>query len=636
MSEECCVLSSEKQDFGALLFSDKRELLRLLVSGIFLLFAFFWKEGPLFWERLLLLTAYFIAGYPVLCNAAKELWRRHWFDENFLMSMATLGALYIGAFTEAVGVMLFYSVGEYLQDLSVKHARNTVRSLLETQPKFATVLKDGVSRVVPPQEVKVGDLLLVKAGETIPVDGVVLEGESLVDTSPLTGEPRPVLMRPGGRVLGGFLNGEGVLKIRATGEYKDTSISRIMELVEKASDRKARVERFITAFARIYTPFVVLMAVFLAVFPPLAGWGSFSLWFYRALVLLVISCPCALVLSIPLSYFVGIGFAAKRGLLFKGSQSLDALARVRNVVFDKTGTLTEGSFRIREIQEEPPFDKKEILDYAAHLESFSNHPIARSVVKEYGPGTKYPVTQVREVPGMGIQGVVGKRVVHVGNDDLLHRMKIGHRGEVCKIPDAIHVAVDKEYAGYIKLGDELKRQAARTVEGLNRMGIRTYLLTGDSEEEATKVARALGIEHFYAGLLPEDKFRILNEEIMVNGLTAFVGDGINDAPAIAQADVGIAIGASGGRVAMETADVVVVDGDPWRVYEAVRIARLVRRVAFENVVLVLGVKAVFMALGVTGDASIWEAVFADVGVALLSVLNTLKVWNLGRKLSFDR
>jgi len=631
-----CALNDEKQSFRTFFFSDKREFLRLLVSGIFLLFAFFWKESFIFWERLFLLTAYLIAGYPVLCRAAKELWRRHWFDENFLMSVATLGALYIGAFTEAVGVMLFYSIGEYLQDLSVKHARSTVRSLLETQPKFATVLKDGVFRMVPPQEVKVGDLLLVKAGETIPVDGMVLEGESLVDTSPLTGEPRPVLVRPGGKVLGGFLNGEGVLKIRATSAYKDTSISRIMELVEKALERKARVERFITTFARIYTPLVVLIAVFLAIFPPLAGWGSFSLWFYRALVLLVISCPCALVLSIPLSYFVGIGFAAKRGLLFKGSQSLDTLARVKNVVFDKTGTLTEGSFRIREIQGEPPFGKEEILEYAAHVESFSNHPIARSVVKEYGPGTKYPVNQVREMPGMGIQGIVGRRVVHVGNDDLLHRMEIKHRSEVCKIPDAIHVVVDKEYAGYIKLGDELKRQAARTVEELNKMGIRTYLLTGDSKEEAAKVAKALGIEHLYAGLLPEDKFRILKEEIMANGLTAFVGDGINDAPAIAQADVGIAIGASGGRVAMETADVVVADGNPWRVYEAVRIAKMVRRVALENVVMVLGVKAVFMALGVAGDANIWEAVFADVGVTLLSVLNTLKLWNLGKKLSFDR
>jgi len=633
MGEKCCTPKSEGRSFWVFFFSDKRDFLRLFISGIFLLSGLLWRGNPFLLGKLFLLGAYFIAGYPVLYKAVRGLWRRQWFDENFLMSIATLGALYIGALTEAVGVMLFYSIGEYLQDLSVDRARSTVRSLLEAQPRFANVLKDGILRVVPPQEVEVGDLLSVRAGEAIPVDGIVLEGESLVDTSPLTGEPKPIMVRPGVKVLAGFLNREGVLKIQATEKYKDTSISRIMELVERASERKARVERFITAFARIYTPSVVLLAVFLAVFPPLAGWGSFSLWFYKALILLVISCPCALVLSIPLSYFIGIGFAAKRGLLFKGSQSLDALAGIKNVVFDKTGTLTEGYFRVREIKEEPPFDRKELLEYVTHLESFSNHPIARSIVEAYKPEAKYSVVQVQEIPGMGIRGVVGKRAVHVGNDDLLHKMGIRHRNEVCKLPGVVHVAVDEKYAGYIELGDALKHQAIDTVKELNKMGIQIYLLTGDSAEEAAKIAGELGIKHFYAGLLPEDKFRILREEVMAKGLTAFIGDGINDAPAIAQADVGIAIGTSSSHAAIETADVVIVDGNPWRVYEAIKIAKLVRRVTLENIVLVLGIKAIFMVLGIAGGTSIWEAVFADVGVALLSVLNTLKIWSLRKKLS---
>lgn len=572
-------------------------------------------------------ASYLLSGWRVLARAIRNIFHGRVFDEHFLMSVATAGAFAIGELPEAAGVMIFFQIGELLQDLSLSRSRKSIKALLDVRPSVAHLKgKDGIRDVIP-ESVGIGETILVKPGEKIPLDGIVLEGKSMIDTSPLTGESVPKKVSPDEEVFAGTINSTGVLSVRVSRRFNDSSIAKILYLVEKASEKKARSERFITRFARYYTPAVVGISSAIAVIPPLLIPGaSFSEWIYRALVLLVISCPCALVISIPLGFFGGIGRASRRGILIKGSNYLDALNSVDTVVFDKTGTLTRGVFRVNRVVPSGRWNAEKLLERAAAAESHSDHPIARSITEAYRKKLDAEeIRDYREISGSGIRAVVGKSEVYVGNDRLLHALEVPH--ELCQVEGTVvHVVVDREYAGYIVIADELKEESRRAVQELRALGVRSVgMLTGDNSFAAESISRALGLDYVAADLLPEEKVQEL-ERIMAGGRkTAFVGDGINDAPVIARADVGIAIGHLGSDAAIETADVVLMEGSPSGVAEAIRIARKTRRIVWQNIVLALAVKGAFFALGTVGLASMWEAVFADMGVALLAIFNSLRI-----------
>ncbi len=600
----------------------------LLVTGY--LFQEPLRQTPYSWaEYLVLLTAYLLVGKEVLWTAFKNLVRGKFFDENFLMSVATLGAIAIHQLPEAVAVMLFYSLGEYFQERAVSRSRRCIAALLDIRPHYANLLVNGETRQVKPEEVETGQIIVVRPGERVPVDGEVLEGVSLVDTSALTGESVPRKVERGEKVLAGMINGQGLLTVKVTRPFKDSSAARILELVESAAARKAPVERFITTFARYYTPVVVLGALMLALVPPLVLPGAtFSQWLYRALVFLVISCPCALVISIPLSYFGGIGSASRHGILVKGANYLDALANLHTVVFDKTGTLTKGVFRVTRVVAQNGFEPEEVLSYAAAAEAYSTHPIAQSIRQAWGreiPGDK--VSDYRETPGHGIVARVEGRRVLVGSDRLLAR-----EGICCDTSNTegntVFVAIDSIPAGYIIITDEIKPDAHQTITRLKALGVKkVVMLTGDEERAARRVAEKLGIDHYHAQLLPEDKVRRVEElkaALPARQKLAFVGDGINDAPVIARADVGVAMGGLGSDAAIEAADVVLMEDAPSKLASAMEIARHTRAIVRQNIVLALGMKAFFLGLGAFGLATIWEAVFADVGVALLAILNATR------------
>jgi Cd2+/Zn2+-exporting ATPase len=618
---------------------EKKALYLIVTAGLLLAAGFLFNQQlhrtAYAWaEYAVLLAAYFLVGGPVVWTALRNLVRGQVFDENFLMSVATIGAIAIHQLSEAVAVMLFYTVGEYLQQRAVNRSRRSITALLDIRPDYANLKMNGETRQVRPEEVAVGQLIIVKPGERVPLDGEVLEGTSFLDTSALTGESVPRKVEAGEKILAGMVNTEGLLTLRVTKPYAESSVARILELVENAAGRKAPTEQFITAFSRYYTPAVVFGALAVAVAPPLLIPGAmFSEWIYRALVLLVISCPCALVISIPLGYFGGIGGASRRGVLVKGANFLDALTDLHTVVFDKTGTLTRGVFRVTRIVPSNGFSGEELLSLAAHAEAFSTHPIARSIREAYGreipPDT---VGEYQEIAGHGISAVVGGKRVLAGNDRLLHREGIAH--EVCDLEGTgVHVAVDGTFAGYIIISDELKPDAKEAIDRLKELGVKqTVMLTGDEESVARQVAESLGLDAYFAELLPEDK--VTKVEELAAGLTghrkqklAFVGDGINDAPVITRADVGVAMGGLGSDAAIEAADVVLMEDKPSRLATAVEIARYTGRIVSQNVVLALGVKAFFLALGAFGVATIWEAVFADVGVALVAIFNaTRTLW----------
>lgn len=583
-----------------------------------------------FGEFLILLPAYLLSGWSVLRAAARNILRGKIFDENFLMSIATLGAIAIDQLPEAVGVMLFFKVGELFQDYSINRSRNSIRALLEVRPDYANVKIDEDVQKVSPEQVEIGQQILVRPGEKIPLDGEVLEGSSQVDTSALTGESVPRPIEVGDTVLAGMLNRSGVLTLKVTRPFGESSIAKILDLVENASSKKAETEKFITKFARYYTPVVVFGALAVAVLPPLLVPGAtFSQWLYRALVLLVISCPCGLVISIPLGYFGGVGGAARRGILVKGSTFLDTLTAVRTVVFDKTGTLTKGVFKVTRIVPKTGFEQAELLPLAAKAESLSNHPVAQSIRDAYG-STVEPseVHDYEEIAGHGIRANVQGRQVVAGNDRLLHREGIAH--DECQVDGTVvHIAVDGRYAGYIVISDEIKEDAARAVSQLKKLGVsKTVMLTGDSRAVAEEVARRLDLDDYVAELLPEHKVEAL-EKLMAKtasgGKAVFIGDGINDAPVIARADVGMAMGALGSDAAIETADAVIMTDAPSKVAEAIETARKTRSIVLQNIGLALAVKGVFITLGLFGLASMWEAVFADVGVALLAIFNATRV-----------
>ncbi|MEH1884704.1 heavy metal translocating P-type ATPase [Nostoc sp.] len=581
-------------------------------------------------EYLLFIPAYLLSGWSVLKTAGRNILKGRVFDETFLMTVATLGAIAIHKLPEAVGVMLFYKIGELFQDIAVSRSRSSIKALLEVRPDYANIQIEGELKKVPPETVNVGDIIVVKPGEKIPLDGEIIDGNSQVDTSALTGESVPRTVRLGETVLAGTINKMGVLSIRVTKLFDDSSIAKILDLVQNAKSKKAETEKFITKFARYYTPIVVFTSLAVAILPPLFLTGaSSSEWVYRALILLVISCPCGLVISIPLGYFGGVGGAAKRGILVKGSTFLDTLNEVNTVVFDKTGTLTQGVFKVVKIVPQNGYNEPELLQLAAKVESHSNHPIAQSILKAYGG--KIDDSEVRdyeEIAGYGIRAKIENRVAIAGSDRLLHRENIAH--DNCQLEGTVvHLAVDNIYAGYIVIADELKEDARQAIQTLKRMGIeRTVMLTGDNQAIASQIAQQLGIDAYEAELLPEEKVNAIEKLLSTagkHGKVAFVGDGINDAPVIARADVGMAMGGLGSDAAIETADIVIMTDAPSKVAEAIQIARKTRTIVWQNIIFALAIKGVFIGLGIFGIATMWEAVFADVGVALLAIFNATRV-----------
>ena len=578
-------------------------------------------------------AAYVVAGGDVLWRAVRNILRGRVFDEHFLMAVASVGAMALGDFAEGAAVMLFYQVGEWFQDYAVGRTRRSIAALMDIRPDRARVLRGGEAVEVPPEAVAPGETLQVRPGERIPLDGTVLRGQSALDTSALTGESLPRAVAPGDVAPGGCVNLSGLLELRAEKPYGESTVARILELVEEAAGRKAKTEAFITAFARVYTPAVCLGALAVAILPPLVAGGAWGVWVYRALTFLVISCPCALVISVPLSFFGGIGAASRRGILLKGSTCVETLARVRTVVFDKTGTLTRGAFAVTAVHPAPGFDRDNVLALAAAAEAASSHPLARAIVAAVPAASAGAVAaDVHEVAGEGVSATVSGHRVLVGNAHLMAANGVALPPQPADFPGtAVHVACDGAYAGAILAQDQPKPDAAEAIAALRRVGIRqTVMLTGDAESPARAVAQALGIDRIYARLLPADKVAhvesLLAETRAASpkATLAFVGDGINDAPVLARADLGVAMGALGSDAAIEAADVVLMDDKPSKLPQAIRIARGTMAIAWQNIVFAIGVKAVILALGALGLAGLWAAVFADVGVAFLAVLNALR------------
>jgi len=579
-------------------------------------------------EYLVFGVAYLVVGWEVIANALRNIIKGRIFNEYFLMTVATLGAFAIDEMPEAVSVMLFYVVGELFQDIAVGRSRKSIKSLLEIKPDYANLQVNGETTRVSPESIKTGDIILVKPGEKIPLDGDIIEGNSFVDTSALTGESVPRKVHEKDPVLAGMINQNGLIAIKVTKLFSESSVSKILDLVENASSKKAETEKFITTFAKYYTPVVVFGAILLAVIPPLLFNGqTFDEWIYRALVVLVISCPCALVISIPLGYFGGVGTASRKGILIKGSNFLDALTQVGTVVFDKTGTLTKGEFKVSEVVTLNGYTRQEVLEYAAYAESNSNHPIAKSISEAYiNPINSLRITSINEISGHGIFAIVDSKPVLAGNDRLMHRENIEH--PICNVEGTVvHVAIDRKYAGYIIISDTLKDDAVEAIEKLRAKNIRTVMLTGDNKYAAVSFAKKLNIDKYYSELLPEDKVKHIEQIIEENkkGKVAFVGDGINDTPVIARADIGIAMGALGSDAAIDTADIVLMTDSPAKVVTAIEVAKRTRNIVWQNIIFAMGVKLIFIILGVLGVATMWEAVFGDMGVALIAVFNAIRI-----------
>lgn len=621
----------------------KKMLIRILVSAVLLIgFQFLALYG---YVRLFaFLIPYIVIGYDILIKAFKGVKNRQPFDESLLMAIATLGALGIavydsiilggeGDYTEAIAVMLFYQVGEWFQSYAVGKSRRNISDLMDIRPDHANIEVDGKLEQVDPDEVEIGSVIVVQPGEKVPVDGIILEGNSTLNTSALTGESLPREAAKGDEILSGCINMTGVLKIRTTKEFGESTVSKILDLVENASSRKSKSEEFITKFARIYTPAVVYSAVALAVIPPLvrllglgmsAEWGT---WVYRALTFLVISCPCALVISIPLSFFAGIGGASNAGVLIKGSNYMETLSRVKCVVFDKTGTLTQGVFEVDAVHHNK-LEEEKLLEYAALAESASSHPISRSLQRAYGKEIdRTRVTEIREISGNGVTAKVDGVSVAAGNDKLMRTLGIRYI-ECHRAGTIIHMAIDGKYAGHIVISDMVKPHAKEAVAALKRSGVeRTVMLTGDSRKVADQVAQALGVDEVHSELLPADKVskvEALLEQKPAKAKLAFVGDGINDAPVLSRADIGIAMGAMGSDAAIEAADIVLMDDDPLKIAKAIRISRKCLRIVYENIWFAIGIKIICLILGAVGIANMWLAIFADVGVMIIAVLNAIR------------
>lgn len=621
----------------------RQRLIRILAAAA-LLIALHWVPVTGIWRLALYLVPYLVVGYDILLKAAKGICRRQVFDENFLMAVATIGALALaiydrsGEYTEAIAVMLFYQVGEWFQSYAVGRSRRSIGELMDIRPDYARVERDGTLETVDPQEVAVGSVIVVQPGEKVPLDGVVIEGSSSLNTSALTGESLPRDAGVGEEVVSGCINLTGVLKVRTTKAFGESTVSQILDLVENASSRKSKSEDFISKFARVYTPVVCLSALALAVLPPLVELlcgapAAWDVWIYRALTFLVISCPCALVISIPLSFFAGIGGASRAGILVKGSNYLEALSQTKVVVFDKTGTLTEGVFEVDGIHHSE-MENAKLVEYAALAESASSHPISRSLQRAYGRQIdRSRVTDVQEISGNGVIARVDGRQVAVGNDKLMERLGAGYI-PCHSVGTILHVAIDGSYAGHIVISDRVKPHSKEAIGALKAAGVRrTVMLTGDARRVAEQVARTLGLDEAYSELLPAgkvEKVEKLLRDRPEGGKLAFVGDGINDAPVLGRADLGIAMGAMGSDAAIEAADVVLMDDDPLKIPLAIRISRKCLRIVYQNIVFAIGVKLVCLVLGALGIANMWLAIFADVGVMVLAVLNAIRALFVSR------
>ena len=582
---------------------------------------------------LLNVTAYIIIGYDVVIKAISNIFKGEVFDENFLMTIATVGAFAIGESPEAVAVMLFYQIGEFFQDYAVSRSKKSIADLMDIRPDYANLKINDEVLVFSPEEVELDDIIVIKPGERVPLDAVVTQGSSTVDTSALTGESIPRDIKPGDEILSGSININSVIEARVIRKYKESTASRILDLVENAASKKSKSEKFITRFARYYTPAVVVMAALLAIGGPLVTGDAFSQWISRALIFLVISCPCALVISVPLSFFGGIGGASRRGILVKGSNYLESLAMTEIAVFDKTGTLTRGVFEVHGVKpsknpESAGIDPEELLELAAYAENYSSHPISVSLKKAYGKIIDSKrIGTVEEIAGHGVKAVVDGRTVFAGNSRLMEIFEIGFESEDVA-GTVVHIAVDGKYAGHILISDELKEDAKLAIQELKRLGVKkTVILTGDSKSAGDSVARILGADEVYTELLPGDKVDKIEElmkELSTKGKLVFVGDGINDAPVLARSDTGIAMGGLGSDAAIEAADVVIMTDEPLKVTDAIRISRKTLGIARQNIIFALGVKAVVMILGAAGMANMWAAVFADVGVTFIAVINSMR------------
>lgn len=600
-------------------------IFRLIATAALVAFAILTKGSPL--SITLYICAYLVIGVDIVLKALRNICHGEVFDENFLMSIATIGALAIGEYPEAVAVMALYQFGEMLSDIAVSRSRSSISSLIDNTPEYANVEDaDHTIRKVSPEEVAVGSIIVVHPGERIPLDGIIISGTSDIDTSALTGESMPRAVAPDDNVLAGSLNLGGALKLRTTADYSDSSVAKMLQLIENAENGKANTEKFITRFARCYTPIVVAAACLLALIPPLLFGGEWSVWLNRALIFLVISCPCALVISIPLTFFAGIGKASRQGILFKGSNYMESLAKARSVVFDKTGTLTYGNFSVAAIHPEI-ISADELLELATITESLSNHPVAVSLRSAYkGAIDPDKVSDLHEYPGEGISANVDSRQVFVGNERFMTRLGIAYKQCHC-IGTIIHIAVDMEYMGHIVIADTIKEQSAATIEALHNRGIAdTIILTGDKDAVAAATAEQLSVSRYYAELMPDDKVRHIEQIKATPGASpvVFVGDGINDAPVLKTADVGIAMGAAGSDAAIEAADIVLMNDNPCQVVDGIDIARKVIRLVRQNIVFALSVKAVLLIISALGWSNMWCAVFADVGVTLLVILNSLR------------
>ena len=609
----------------------KKMLIRIIIAAVLIVvFSLLPAEGYL--RFVLFMIPYLVIGYDILKKAFKGILNKQVFDENFLMAVATVGAILLGDYSEGVAVMLFYQIGELFQSYAVGKSRRNISELMDIRPDYANIEKDGTLEQVDPDEVEIGTIIVVQPGEKVPIDGVITEGTSTLNTSALTGESLPRDAKAGDEVISGCINMTGLLKIRTTKEFGESTVSKILELVENSSSRKSRSENFISKFAKYYTPAVCYGAIALALIPPIvllimgkpAVWGD---WIYRALTFLVISCPCALVISIPLSFFAGIGGASNQGILVKGSNYLETLAQTKYVVFDKTGTMTQGVFEVSGIHHNKMPDEK-LLEYAALAECSSSHPISKSLQKAYGkPIDRNRVTDIEEISGNGVIAKVDGISVAAGNTKLMNRLGIAYQ-DCHHVGTVVHMAIDGKYAGHILISDIIKPHAKEAIAELKKAGIsKTVMLTGDSKRVADQVAEELGIQEVYSELLPADKVsrveELLNQKSEKDKL-AFVGDGINDAPVLSRADIGIAMGALGSDAAIEAADIVLMDDDPLKISKAIKIARKCIRIVYENIYFAIGIKILCLILGALGIANMWVAIFADVGVMILAVLNAIR------------
>lgn len=609
----------------------KKKLIRILISAVLLIaLVVLGNRLPDFWyvKAILFFIPYIIIGWDILWKAVRGLFSAQFLDENFLMSIASVGAFIIGEYPEAVAVMLFYQVGTLFEEYAVGRSRKSIAALMDIRPDFAYLERDGEIQEVDPDEVAIGDIIVIRAGEKIPLDGIIIEGETTIDTSALTGESLPRDLVAGDAVVSGTVNLSGRLRVRVTQVFGESTVSKILDLVENASAKKAKTENFISKFARFYTPIVVISALVLAIVPSLIT-GEWSVWVYRALSFLVTSCPCALVISVPLSFFGGIGAASKKGILVKGGNYMEALSRLETVVFDKTGTLTKGTFRVTAVYPAKDTEKETLLEYAALAESNTHHPIGKSIEEAYAkPIDESRIASVTELAGKGISAVIDGKSVLIGGEKLMRDEKIDHI-PVSDIGTAVYVALDGKFLGSLVISDEEKADAKEAISSLRALGVRkTVMLTGDNEAVGKAVATALGLDEVYAGLLPADKVekveRLLAEK-SEKAVLAFVGDGINDAPVLSRADLGIAMGAMGSDAAVEASDIVLMDDKPSKIASAVHIAKRTMRIVYSNIIFAIAVKILVLLLVAVGLVGMWAAVFADVGVSVLAILNAMRV-----------